>query len=367
MPDLFALPDGAEPKPSSGDAFVDSRPLRAQYAGREDALDKVKILMTLPGTFFATTEMVATYYEVPIKTIDGVIERNREELEANGYQVLSGSDLQTFAAPVGGVANLGLSSKTRSLAIFTKRAVLNVGMLLRDSLVAQQVRTALLDEVSARPEDLIEDPWDELERENTRARRAIEMGKELRAKLQEARVESQRQREIAERERDLNARLQDTVDEAGRVIRSANETIAYLTEARLRDHEAVEAYNTYMQARGSEYVRTVAVNINARHQKRDPLLVSLGFPCPKAAIVGGAKLIKILQHEHVLKSGTGERNVPFAQYAHHFKVKRGSYEKPNYSTGGMDVHASATYKMRPSGEVLCRRILERLGYELPPA
>jgi hypothetical protein len=193
MPDLFA-----------GDVLIESRPLRDQYAGREEALDKVKILMTLPGTFIATTEMVATYYEVPIETIKTLATVNAEELESNGRHVYRGSGLQDFVRPYGGLTNLGLSPKIRELAIYSKRAVLNVAMLLRDSLVAQQVRSALLDATDAPP--VIEDPLEEWERENDRARRAIEMAKELRVELARARTEAQQQREVAQREREIAER-----------------------------------------------------------------------------------------------------------------------------------------------------------------
>lgn len=55
--------------------------------------------------------------------------------------------------PSGGVANLGLSPKARSLAIFSRRAVLNVGMLLRDSQVARALRTYLLNVEQLAPEN----------------------------------------------------------------------------------------------------------------------------------------------------------------------------------------------------------------------
>lgn len=119
--------------------------MRAQTAGRVDVLDKVKALALLPDGTHATTSMVASYYEVPVPTIESVVEDNREELEANGRSVLKGAELREFAAPLGGVANLGLSPKARSLAVFSRRAILNVGQILTGSDVARQVRTYLLE------------------------------------------------------------------------------------------------------------------------------------------------------------------------------------------------------------------------------
>ncbi|WP_051860130.1 hypothetical protein [Streptomyces anulatus] len=125
-------------------ALTESRTMRAQAADRVDVLGKVKALALLPDDMHATTDMVATYYEVPVKTIESVVEGNQAELADNGRHVLRGAELQTFAAPFGGVANLGLSPKARSLAVFSRRAMLNVGMLLTESPVARQVRTYLL-------------------------------------------------------------------------------------------------------------------------------------------------------------------------------------------------------------------------------
>jgi hypothetical protein len=127
--------------------------MRAQTAGRVDVLDKVKALALLPDGMHATTEMVASFYEVPVSTLDSLVAANRGELAENGRRVLKGTALQDFATPFGGVANLGLSPKTRSLAVFTRRAILNVGQLLTESDVARRVRTYLLEvEEQATPE-----------------------------------------------------------------------------------------------------------------------------------------------------------------------------------------------------------------------
>lgn len=125
--------------------LTESRTMRAQTASRVDVLDKVKALALLPDSTHATTETVASYYEVPISTIDSLVAANRDELSENGRRVLRGEELRDFATPFGGVANLGLSPKARSLAVFTRRAILNVGQLLTGSDVARRVRTYLLE------------------------------------------------------------------------------------------------------------------------------------------------------------------------------------------------------------------------------
>ncbi|MCQ1575451.1 hypothetical protein [Streptomyces parvus] len=150
MKTLIATPDPDEPNNAADLVLTESRTMRAQTIGRVDVLDKVKALALLPDGVHATTEIVAAYYEVPLTTIESVVEGNRDELAANGRRVLRGSELREFAAPYGGAANLGLHHNTRSLADFSRRAVLNVGQLLTESSVAKQVRTYLLD-VEATP------------------------------------------------------------------------------------------------------------------------------------------------------------------------------------------------------------------------
>lgn len=118
--------------------LLENKQMREECVGRIEVLNKVKELLLLPNTDFATTEMVANYYECPIDTIGSVIKNNRDELTTNGLTNVSGEQLKS-------IKDLsGLKSRSRSLALFTKRAILNVGMLLRDSLVAREIRTQLL-------------------------------------------------------------------------------------------------------------------------------------------------------------------------------------------------------------------------------
>ncbi|MCJ0868766.1 restriction endonuclease [Streptomyces sp. AP-93] len=130
--------------------LLESRTLRTSVLERTEALDKVKALSLLPDGLHVTTAMVATFYEVAETAIRQLVQRHRDELAGNGMAVLRGSELRDFESD-----NLSLS-KRRSLTIYSRRTVLNVGMLLRDSEVARQVRTHLLDseyEVRTRPVD----------------------------------------------------------------------------------------------------------------------------------------------------------------------------------------------------------------------
>ncbi|MCX5049567.1 MULTISPECIES: restriction endonuclease [unclassified Streptomyces] len=120
-------------------ALLESKTLRGNVLERTDVLDRVKALSLLPDGMHVTTAMVAVYFEVGLTAITSLLHDHREELEASGYRVLTGSELTSFKELS------GIQSRTRSLALFSRRAVLNVAMLLRDSEVARQVRVYLLD------------------------------------------------------------------------------------------------------------------------------------------------------------------------------------------------------------------------------
>jgi len=120
-------------------ALLESKSLRDSVLERTDVLDRVKALSLLPDGMHVTTAMVAAYFEVSRKAIESLVLDHREELVANGYRVLAGTELTSFKEVS------GIQSRSRSLALYPRRAVLNVAMLLRDSEVARQVRVYLLD------------------------------------------------------------------------------------------------------------------------------------------------------------------------------------------------------------------------------
>jgi hypothetical protein len=92
---------------------------------------------------------MAEYYEVPSATLRQLLKRHRDELESDGVTVLRGKDLNE----VSDILSL-TSNQQPHLTIWTPRAALRLGMLLRDSKVAKQVRTLLLDVAqTAEPRD----------------------------------------------------------------------------------------------------------------------------------------------------------------------------------------------------------------------
>lgn len=138
--------------------LIEEKDLRDRVVDRTEILDKVGQLLLLPKIEFATTEQVAKYYNVGTEAVRKVATRHRDELEFDGYKVYRRDNVLNFLK--GHVVQLeNVVGKTiitledyqkvevpnRGLRLFPKRAILRIGMLLRDSEVAKEIRTRLLD------------------------------------------------------------------------------------------------------------------------------------------------------------------------------------------------------------------------------
>jgi len=125
-------------QPIKSDALLESKTLRESVINRTEVLDKVKKLTMLPDDLHVSIDMAAAYYEVGKEAINSLIKDNREELESDGLKVLRGSELMSFK-------DMGVIGKnTSAFTIIPRRALLRIGMLLRDSVVARQIREYLL-------------------------------------------------------------------------------------------------------------------------------------------------------------------------------------------------------------------------------
>lgn len=130
-------------------ALLESHALRVERMGRVEALDKVKTLVMLPDGIHLRTEDVARYFEVSTEVVKKLVQRHRAEVEENGLRLLRGAELSTFHRDMmslwGGECPEGYPRAATQLTLYTRRTVLNVAMLLRDSDIARSVRTRLLD------------------------------------------------------------------------------------------------------------------------------------------------------------------------------------------------------------------------------
>jgi hypothetical protein len=105
-------------------------------------LDQVKglIFALWKGEGIASTAQIAEFYQVSEDVVWQAAKRHRDEFDSDGLKVLRGKDLKDAPEMMSGG-----STKTSQATAWSPRAALRLGMLLRDSVVAKQVRNTLLD------------------------------------------------------------------------------------------------------------------------------------------------------------------------------------------------------------------------------
>lgn len=167
-----------ESKIITSESMVDNHDLRNELIARTEVLDKVKKLLLIPEMNCMTIRQVADYYEVDIDTIKRCCQRNRTEIEGDGVanktpkvfkDLLTEQNVPLVQNRTNLVIqiddNTRLEIPNRGIKCFSKRAILRIGMLLRDSKIAQEVRTQLLNIVEhtaeEKPELLTQDIDDE--------------------------------------------------------------------------------------------------------------------------------------------------------------------------------------------------------------
>lgn len=146
------------------DNIINDRALRDRCVGHYEVLEKVKGLLLIPDYDAMTLKQVADYYEVDPHTIEILCTRNDEELKSDGVcrkkvkdflnsqnvRVEKSSYTTTFYYDNG----VNVTMSNGGLKIFPRRAILRIGMLLRDSSVAREVRTQLLNIEEKTPNDV---------------------------------------------------------------------------------------------------------------------------------------------------------------------------------------------------------------------
>lgn len=176
--------------------LINSKEERDKNIGRVEVLDSVGNLFMLPNTELTTVKMVAEFYEVDETTITRIIKKFSDEVESDGYRLWSAKEIEEYfknGSTMRGslkcndciLENVSvykegkvtvvdfkeegyLRVSNRGKYLFTKRAVLRIGMLLRDSEVAKEVRNRLLDvyhDVEMGKENIIENVVGEIDEE----------------------------------------------------------------------------------------------------------------------------------------------------------------------------------------------------------
>lgn len=115
---------------------------RDKYGAEVNILTKVKDMQFLEDGESMTRSMVANYFEVKVYEIKTLVKIYKRELQENGLEVLTGKGLIAFKQAY-------LSDRSEyddssySLEIFSPTAVLRIGLLLKDSAIAVQIRKAV--------------------------------------------------------------------------------------------------------------------------------------------------------------------------------------------------------------------------------
>lgn len=140
-----------------GAELIENPTLRSQHINKIDVLERVGSLILLPNSTIATTQMVADFYRVDQQALYSLVHDHKAELQSDGYRTISSKDLvaRLIALPSEEVVSIERSKggylinddykiSYSKVGVFTKRAILRVGMVLRDSLVAREVREMIL-------------------------------------------------------------------------------------------------------------------------------------------------------------------------------------------------------------------------------
>lgn len=131
-----------------GEQLLEDKEMRQSLLSRMEVLDKVKEMITLPNTELLTAKLVSEYYEVSQDVIRDNVRRHKEELESNGMIFKKYGDIKEILRSEGVDLRSEMSSRLGinrvGTNIFSVRAALNIGMLLRDSIIAREIRNQLL-------------------------------------------------------------------------------------------------------------------------------------------------------------------------------------------------------------------------------
>jgi hypothetical protein len=116
------------------------------------AIQEIQTAVGIKGVLFEneyrfTKKQLAEFFEVTGRTINSCLKKNEAELAKNGYEIVVGKRLIDFKLVVqlSFDHEMDFMIKTTRLGLFNFRALLNLGMLLVDSLKARELRSTILD------------------------------------------------------------------------------------------------------------------------------------------------------------------------------------------------------------------------------
>ncbi|MED3122953.1 hypothetical protein [Bacillus wiedmannii] len=125
---------------------------RDSLVDKVEVLSKVNELLLPPELEMATLQQVADFYDVSNKEIINLLESHKDEIVSDGCMLMKGNKISSFFPESKRRGSYTVTSRNgekytysnNESRLFPKRAILRVGMLLRDSEVAKKVRARLL-------------------------------------------------------------------------------------------------------------------------------------------------------------------------------------------------------------------------------
>lgn len=130
-------------------SLVNSKTDRINLLNNPFAVEEIKSQLGIKTHYFdnqyyVTYQEVANFYDVDTRTLRRYLEENKNELKDNGYRLIAKNDFDRFMAVFGADINVR-TTRINKLSLFSFRAFLNLGMLLKQSEVARTLRKILLD------------------------------------------------------------------------------------------------------------------------------------------------------------------------------------------------------------------------------
>lgn len=128
---------------------------RQNILNNENAVAEIQNQTGFQGIMFEgrmcfTKAMVASFFDVEVRTVERYVSDNSDEMTKNGYEVIKGKRLKEFLACVEEQdvpdINVGnISNRIPQIALFDIKAFLNIAMLLVESDNARVLRQIMLD------------------------------------------------------------------------------------------------------------------------------------------------------------------------------------------------------------------------------
>ena len=280
--------------------LIENKTIREKMIGNVSVLEKVKDLLLLGDSEFATLQQVAEYYEVSKQAIESIKNRNKEELINNGMKTFSNKEIKAL-----NIQDECFKIPNRGMILFNKRAILNVGMLLTDSPIAKQVRTLLLDN-----HEQLNNIHKKLDNGEEITKEDIDKSNPL--------YFVNREKELRKQEKDLNISLAEAINTGDmnkymaidcQKNKIKEDLIALEKEKNELNKPKVEGYDVFINTDNLLSWDTVAKNLGIG---RNTLLKTLREH----------KILQTDKYKYNGKTYTGEHhNVPYQPYMKYFEVK----------------------------------------------